>query len=212
MPRIRTDNPPLQKVGITVPPMTSFVEVRQVLTQLITDFQSQLIEQFPITNYEGRRISNVGVPVAADDVVTLRYLMGTTQTPAEPIVKDGKPAGPFLRTIDLKDTTVGNNIADVVVVHGAKTGQASTVVLVAGVLRTAISTSLTLRINNVTTGGTNVVGTFTIPSATAVNTPVAFTTFTTSTLPDLSALTWDVTASDGSVAADGVASFSIWWM
>jgi hypothetical protein len=55
------------------------------------------------------------------------------------------------------------------------------------------------------------VGTFTIPLATPIDTPVRFTSFTNAVLPDMSTFTWDVTASDGSQDAAGIASFTIEW-
>lgn len=114
----------------------------------------------------------------------------------------------FQRTLLLKDTTVGNDIADHVTVYG---GGAHTATLVTGTLRKAIAADLTVRINNVSPAGTVVVGTFTIPSATPVDTPVEFSGFTTWSLPEMSVFTWDVTASDGSKNSAGIASFTIEW-
>jgi hypothetical protein len=119
--------------------------------------------------------------------------------------------GPYLRTLDLKNTAIGNNIADATIAHGQISGSPTTCLLVAGVLRKAITSDLTVRLNLTAAGVTSVVGTFTIPHATAVNTPVSFTTFTTKVFPDLAVLTWDVTASDGSTDPDGVATFSVWY-
>ena len=121
--------------------------------------------------------------------------------------------GPFQRTLLLKDTTVGNDIADHVAVYGATTGQSSTAKRLLAVLRKAITSDLTVRINLYKSDGTSlgVVGTYTIPHTTAINTPVVSTTFTTSALPDESVLTWDVTASDGSIDGDGIASFTLEW-
>jgi hypothetical protein len=126
-------------------------------------------------------------------------------------VPGGGAQGPFERTILLKNTTIGDDIADHVTCYGPVPGVAHTAILVRGVLRKAITSDLTLRINNVSSGGTVVVGTFTIPLATAVDTVLEFTSFTTAALPDLSTFTWDVTASDGSKDAAGVASFTIIW-
>lgn len=123
----------------------------------------------------------------------------------------GGSGGPPWATLDLKDTTVGNGIADVVPVHSSTPGDPSTAQRVIGVLKTAITSDLTLRINVVVSGSPSVVGTFTIPHTTAVNTAVVFTSFTTSALPDLSVLTWDVTASDGAAVSEGVATFVLIW-
>lgn len=112
--------------------------------------------------------------------------------------------GPFQRTLLLKDVAIGNDIADHVPVWGA----AGTITKVTGVLRKAITSDLTLRIK--VAGAT--LGTFTIPHATAVDTPIDFTTFTGSTAVALDQVfSWDVTASDGSTDAAGVASFTVSW-
>lgn len=69
------------RFSINIPEMNSFEDVRQALSQVLSDFQQKLLAQFPITNYGGKRISNVAVPVGADDVVTLRYLLGQQLPP-----------------------------------------------------------------------------------------------------------------------------------
>lgn len=116
----------------------------------------------------------------------------------------GGTAGPFSRTLDLKDTTVGNDIADHVTVWGA----AGTIGKVRGVLRKAITSDLTLRVK---VNGTTL-GTFTIPLATAIDTPIDFTTFSGSTMVALDDIfSWDVTASDGSFDPAGIASFTVEW-
>lgn len=112
----------------------------------------------------------------------------------------------FFRTLLLKNAAPGNDIADHVVAH---TG--GTVQLVVGVLRKVITSDLTVRINVVTASGSTTIGTFTIPQATPINTPVEFESFTNSTLSDLDVLSWDVTASDSSSDPAGVASFTIYW-
>ena len=122
----------------------------------------------------------------------------------------GGVSGPFQRTLLLKNTAVGNDIADHLTCWGPSSDH--TVVEVRGVLRKAITSDLTLRINSVLAGVASVIGTFTIPSATAVDTPVNWTSgFATGTLQDQSVFTWDITASDGSTDPAGVASFTIEW-
>jgi hypothetical protein len=125
----------------------------------------------------------------------------------------GGAAGPFQRTLLLKDTTVGNDIADHVVVYGSSSGHTSTAQRMVAVLRKAITSDLTVRINLYSSAGVllGVVGTYTIPHATAINTVITSTTFTTSSLPDESVLTWDVTASDGSADGAGVATVTLEW-
>lgn len=115
--------------------------------------------------------------------------------------------GPFQRTILLKDTTVGDDIADHVTVYGTLNGKTNTVYLVTGVLRKSITADLTLRVK---VNG-SLIGSFTIPLATAPDSVVSFNSFTTPTLPDKAVLTWDVVASDGQMDAYGVASFTVLW-
>lgn len=112
----------------------------------------------------------------------------------------------YFRTLLLKNTAPGDDIADHVVAHAGGTVQ-----LVVGVLRKVIVSDLTVRINVVTASATTAIGSFTIPHATPINTPVAFTTFSHSTLNDKDVLSWDVTASDSSNDPAGVASFTIYW-
>ena len=128
----------------------------------------------------------------------------------------GGAAGPFQRTILIKDTTVGDDIADHVTVYGQlpEPRQTYDILKVTGVLRKEITSDLTLRINVVSKNLTSaVIGTFTIPLATAINTVISFNlkTLITATVPDGGVLTWDITASDGSKDNSGVASFTIEW-
>ena len=123
----------------------------------------------------------------------------------------GGGEGPFHRTLLLKNTTVGDDIADRVPLYGPVPGVAHTIILVRAVLRLAITADLTVQIRNVSSGGTVVVGSFTVPAATAVNTIVDFTSFTTADVDDASSFIFDVTASDGSTDPAGVASFTIEW-
>jgi hypothetical protein len=132
-------------------------------------------------------------------------------TTPPPAAAPAPASGLFQRTLLLKDTTVGNDIADHVTCFGPIPGVAHTAVLVTGVLRLAIAADLTVRINNVSPGGTVEVGTWTIPAATPIDTPQLSTTFVTSSLPDMSVFTWDVLASDGSKDPAGVASCTIEW-
>lgn len=121
----------------------------------------------------------------------------------------GTGGGPFQRTLLLKDTTVGNDIADHVTIWVAGTAAS-----VQAVLRKAITVDLTVRINVTVSGITTALGTFTIPHTTAVNAALTFasTSFTGSTtFPVLGVLSWDVTASDGSKDGAGIASFSVLW-
>ena len=154
-----------------------------------------------------------GVPSGLIQVLNDRFreiqLNQPATTPAAPT--PATQPGPFQRTLLLKDTTVGNDIADHVTCYGPIPGVTHTALLVTGVLRKAISADLTVRINNVSPGGTIVVGEWTIPAATPIDTPQLSTTFTNTALPDMSVFTWDVLASDGSQDAAGVASCTIEW-
>ena len=113
-------------------------------------------------------------------------------------------AGPDLiwRTLLLKDTTVGDDIADHV------TAQATgTAIRFEGVLRIPIIASLSVRIQKnavlfVTLG---------IPAATPVDTVVSTDTFGDPNIGEGDVFSWDVTSSDGSVDSAGVASFTLYW-
>jgi len=110
------------------------------------------------------------------------------------------------RTSLLQSLAIGNDIAPHVICHPG-----GTLHLVVGTLRKAISADLVARLNVVTASASTLIGQFTIPHATAINTPVSFTTFSHSTFSDLDVLSWDVTSSDNSSDANGVASFSVYW-
>lgn len=114
-------------------------------------------------------------------------------------------AGPgpvYIRTLLVKNTQVGNDIADHIVIQ--KTGTASQVV---GVLRLAIAADLAININ---LNGALLI-TCTIPLATSVDTPLTFTSFSSTALTANDVLSFDITASDGSLDVAGVASFTLEW-
>jgi hypothetical protein len=149
--------------------------------------------QTPLTTPEG----TVSVP-------WLYYLM---QFNAEESSAGGK--GGRIRTLLLKDSTVGDDIADHVTIYVP--GNASRVV---GVLRLPITADLTVRINKVTPPDTAVeLISCTIPADTEVNTPIEFTDFANDPEPllDGDVLIWDVTESDGQIDAAGVAAFTFEW-
>jgi hypothetical protein len=133
-----------------------------------------------------------------------RLFRGAVNKSTEITEEGGGAAGPYHRTLLIKDATIGNDIADHVTVWGA----AGTITRVVGVLRNSISSDLTLRVK---VNG-SVLGTFTIPLATAVDTVVEFTTFSGSTTVALDdVFSWDITASDEQTDAAGVASFTVLW-
>ncbi len=119
---------------------------------------------------------------------------------------------PIQRTLLLKNTAIGDDIADHTTVYAGGTGRRMT-----GVLRVAISADLTVRVKKYTvtspvTAASTII-TLTIPSSTPINTPITQTTFTDDPQQffDGDVLIWDVTASDGSSDAAGVAAFTLEW-
>ena len=116
--------------------------------------------------------------------------------------------GPYHRTLLLKNSTVGDNIADVTPVYVA-----GAAVRMIGVLRKAITADLTVRVRYKTVDDATIhdLVTITIPSDTAINTPVSETGFLATALADLVIFLWDVTESDGQQDAGGVASFTLQW-
>jgi hypothetical protein len=115
-----------------------------------------------------------------------------------------RPGGPFKRALALKDTTVGNDVADHVSIYATGNGKRIT-----GVLRVAITEDLVVRINKLGEGDP-VSWTITIPQTTEVNTRVVLDV--TGPFVDGETLTFDVLASDGQKVAAGVASFTVEWV
>lgn len=105
------------------------------------------------------------------------------------------------RTLLLKDTTVGNDIADHLTVQEDGSGT-----FIKAVLRKAVTSDLTVRVNK---DGTPI-GTITIPSATLVDQVCTLSISTVNFIKD-EVLAWDVTASDGSQDLAGVASVTVEW-
>lgn len=64
----------IKQTLIEVPEMQSFEDVRQVMAKALNDLQLHIASQLPVTNHQGLRLTNVSPPIAADDVVTLKYL------------------------------------------------------------------------------------------------------------------------------------------
>ena len=109
----------------------------------------------------------------------------------------------YHRTLLVKDSTPGADIADHVTVYHDGTAQRFV-----GVLRLAITSDLEVTVN---VNGSALI-TITIPSATAVDTPVESTTFAGDVnLHDGDVLSWDILSSDSQVDAAGVASFTLEW-
>lgn len=158
------------------------------LIQHIKQTDPMLYEALRRASSQIVNISNYGTPD------------GTTITPE-------KQKQTFQRTLLLKDLTVGDDIADHVDVYGASKGGTSTITRITAVLRRTIVADLTLRIK----ADDVEIGTFTVPLGTGINSVQTFTSFLHSSLPDKAVLSWDVTASDGSIDAGGIASFTVEW-
>lgn len=129
-------------------------------------------------------------------IVVLRRRAAQPVPPAAAGLRTG------IRTLVLKDTAIGDDIADHVTAYLAGTG-----VRIVGVLRLAISSDLTVRVNK--NGAPFIVAT--IPAATAVDDPVEETGFTDPAVADGDIFSWDVLASDGSADLAGVATFTLEW-
>lgn len=117
----------------------------------------------------------------------------TTTTPAT-------AGGPYIRTLLIKDTTPGPDVADHVPIWVK-----GTAMRVIGVLRKTITADLGV---GVVLNGAAMLK-LTIPKETAVNTPVVSTAFISSDMPDLSILSFSITGSDGSKDAGGIASVTV---
>lgn len=106
----------------------------------------------------------------------------------------------YHRTLVLKNTTVGDDIADhVTIYHDGRCKR------VTGVLRVTVASDLKVRINR---DGTELT-TITIPSATDVDSVIIKEM--DKEFKDGQVLSWDVTASDGKIDAAGVATITVEW-
>ena len=118
----------------------------------------------------------------------------------------------YFRVLLLKDTTVGNDVAEHQYVYmeswlpqTPKIGWGRRIV---GLLRLPITADLVVVFHNATKGYT--MGPVTIPKATGTSTCISFD-IGDKTFGDLDVLTTDVLASDGQKDPGGVASFSVEW-
>lgn len=137
---------------------------------------------------------------------------GTPGTPGPPGVQgkkgdkgdkgDAGNGGLQYRTLLIKDTTVNPDIADNIPIQIG-----GTPTQVVGVLRVAILADLSITIN---LNGMNLID-CTIPSSAPLATSIIFTSFNITTLNTNDVLTVDITASDGSIDQDGIASFTLKW-
>jgi hypothetical protein len=149
--------------------------------------------QTPMTTPEG----TVSVP-------WLYYLMQSTDQEAAAAGAAGR-----IRTLLLKNTTVGDDVADHITIYVPGNARRVT-----GVLRLPITADLTVRVNKVTPPDPAVeIISCTIPLATPVDSPIDFTIFANDPEPllDGDVIIWDVTESDGQIVAAGVAAFTLEW-
>jgi hypothetical protein len=116
---------------------------------------------------------------------------------------DGTGVETNIRTLVLKDTAIGDDIADHVTAYVPGTARRIT-----GVLRRPAGSDLAIRVNK---NGTEFV-VITIPAGTAIDTPVEETAFADPAIADGDVFSWDVTASDGSADRAGVATFTLEWI
>jgi hypothetical protein len=122
------------------------------------------------------------------------------------VKRAGAGGGPGIghRTLLVKDTTPGDDIADHVTAYRSGTAQR----LVA-VLRKTITAALVVRVNK---NGAELI-TMTIPPAQAVDEAVEISTFVagTTSIADGDVFSWDITASDNQKDKAGVAAFTLEW-
>jgi hypothetical protein len=120
---------------------------------------------------------------------------GTWEVPVPPMQR-------FVRTLLIKDTTVGTDVADHVTIFASGTAMRLT-----GVLRKQIMADLVLQVN--LNGAAFIAAT--IPQATAVDSVLTFNEFATVALADGSVLSAGISASDGTADVNGIASFTLEW-
>lgn len=66
----------LRLPAVLVPQIGSWEEVRQAFSQQLNQLQQNISSQFPIVDYGGSRVQNVGSPQQLGDAVNLGYLHG----------------------------------------------------------------------------------------------------------------------------------------
>src|SRR6185369_2439852 len=107
----------------------------------------------------------------------------------------------FWRVFDIHKTTVGDNVGPVLTVQETGPG-----IKITAVLRKEISADLVVRVNL----AGNELDTITIPETTEVDTEVSIS-IKTKHLVKGQAISWDITGSDGSFDAQGVATVTVMW-
>ena len=107
----------------------------------------------------------------------------------------------FWRVFDIHKTTIGDNVGPVLTVQETGPG-----IKITAVLRKEISADLVVRVNL----AGNELDTITIPETTEVDTEVSIS-IKTKHLVKGQAISWDITGSDGSFDAQGVATVTVMW-
>ena len=119
------------------------------------------------------------------------------------VVEIAGQRGPFIRTLLIKDSTIGDDIADHVPAFVAGKG-----VRLLAVRRAEIEDDLTVRVNK---NGDPFI-TLTLPAATPLYDVVEGTAFVTDeSIGDLVVFSWDITASSEETDVNGIASFTLCW-
>ena len=143
-------------------------------------------------------------PMLYEALKRASYQITQTGNTVTNIISAPPPSGIAIynRTLDINNTTVGTDIA-----HRVPVQAVGTLYRVVGVLRLSIGADLTVE---VVKNGTAII-TITIPSATAPGTPVVTTPGSPVPMVVDDVLSWNITASDGSMDDDGVASVTVEW-
>lgn len=108
----------------------------------------------------------------------------------------------YIRTLLIKDSTVGVNIADAPVIQND-----GIPFRVSAVLKTQISAPLVININ---VNGLLLIQ-CTIPNTAKLLTAIDFTNFSITSLQQDQVLTADIISSDGLIVSSGIASFTLEW-
>jgi hypothetical protein len=187
---------------IYIPPCDNVEELRNAVVHQLALMARQVADRSfreDIVANE-HRITRLGDPVRLDDAVNLKTLKKALRPEEE--IENVNGGDIPTRTLTLYNTAIGNDISPHTTTYVA--GTPSRVV---GVLRLPILSALTVRIK---LDGVALI-TCTIPSSTAVDAPVEFTSFSITSFTKDQVLTADITASDDSWDVNAVAQFTLEW-
>ncbi len=192
-------------------------------TWLIQDIVANWVEGFEFTDtpcfwYTITYINSTQINPYQD---TLKALVNTgpvnNDQPSPTAGGDGFAPQAAPRTLLVKDSTVGTNIADIVpivtplalgspVLRATLVGQE-----IIAVLKIVITADLTVRINKTSQGSPAIVDTWTITIPSTAAPGYVDELFINEQFNHLDLLSADVIASDGQQVADGIASFTVVW-